>query len=172
MPTTASNTDNYTVQSGDSLSAIAAQNGTDWQTLYALNQDHLRSGNPDVIYAGEQLILPPKNNGTNSTVPRTLPADSAPQAAGNNYTTETQDGTIIVTRANGTPPGDPSEVEVSHDYINSTINTATSKPATDAISGDVAEVMLSFQNIQQSQKKLDGVTNQNALMVSKAQCKT
>ena len=44
----------YTVQRGDTLSGIAAQNGTDWQTLQAIN------GIPDanLIYPGQVLRLP------------------------------------------------------------------------------------------------------------------
>ncbi|WP_394621312.1 LysM peptidoglycan-binding domain-containing protein [Lentzea sp. JNUCC 0626] len=47
-------TGTYTVRSGDTLSEIAAQNGTTVAVLVALN----RISNPDRIYAGQQLVLP------------------------------------------------------------------------------------------------------------------
>ena len=44
----------YTVKSGDTLSAIASANGTDWQTLARING----ISNPDLIQAGQQIKLP------------------------------------------------------------------------------------------------------------------
>jgi LysM repeat protein/GH24 family phage-related lysozyme (muramidase) len=44
----------YTVQSGDTLSDIAAANGTDWQTLARING----ISNPDLIQPGQQIKLP------------------------------------------------------------------------------------------------------------------
>lgn len=47
----------YTVQSGDTLSGIAAQEGiSDWHTLYNENQSVVGS-NPDLIYPGQVLTL-------------------------------------------------------------------------------------------------------------------
>ena len=47
----------YTVQSGDTLGAIAAQHGTGggWQALYEMNRD--RISDPNLIYVGQQLVL-------------------------------------------------------------------------------------------------------------------
>ena len=44
---------NYTVRSGDTLSRIAARNGTSWQALYAQNRDVL--SNPNVLRVGQSL---------------------------------------------------------------------------------------------------------------------
>lgn len=44
----------YTVQSGDTLSGIAAQHGTSWQTLQQLNG----IADPNLIYPGQVLKLP------------------------------------------------------------------------------------------------------------------
>ena len=46
-----------TVKSGDSLSKIAAANGTTWQNLYELNKG-LIGGNPNLIRPGQELKLP------------------------------------------------------------------------------------------------------------------
>lgn len=48
----------YTVQSGDTLSSIAAEQGVTggWQALYDANRDTL--SDPDVIYAGRQIRIP------------------------------------------------------------------------------------------------------------------
>ena len=43
----------YTVRSGDTLSRIAARNGTSWQALYAQNRDVL--SNPNVLRVGQSL---------------------------------------------------------------------------------------------------------------------
>lgn len=46
-----------TVKSGDSLSKIAAANGTTWQKLYELNKDVV-GGNPNLIRPGQVLKMP------------------------------------------------------------------------------------------------------------------
>ena len=46
---------NYTVRSGDTLSRIAARNGTTWQALYAQNRDVL--SNPTVLRVGQSLTV-------------------------------------------------------------------------------------------------------------------
>lgn len=50
-------THTYTVQSGDTLTAIATAHHTTWQVLYALNKSVIGS-NPDNISVGEKLRLP------------------------------------------------------------------------------------------------------------------
>lgn len=47
----------YTVQPGDTLSGIAAANGTSWEAVYAANRSVIGS-DPDVLSAGDQLALP------------------------------------------------------------------------------------------------------------------
>ena len=51
--TVAINPITYTVQSGDTLSGIASRFGTDYQTLATINNIE----NPDLIYAGQVIIL-------------------------------------------------------------------------------------------------------------------
>lgn len=46
----------YTVRRGDTLSAIAARNGTTWQRLFAANKAVV-GGDPDVIVPGQRLVL-------------------------------------------------------------------------------------------------------------------
>lgn len=48
----------YQVAGGDSLSKIAAKYGLKWQDLWAANQSKLRSGNPNVIFPGEKIVIP------------------------------------------------------------------------------------------------------------------
>ncbi len=50
---------NYIVQAGDTLGKIAAAAGTDVQTIAQLNNIQ----NPDLIFAGQQLVLPPAADG-------------------------------------------------------------------------------------------------------------
>ena len=50
----------YTVKSGDSLSKIAKHvygNADKWHAIYEANKDKIK--NPDLIYPGEVLTLPP-----------------------------------------------------------------------------------------------------------------
>ena len=52
----------YTVQQGDTLTGIAVTaygNASQWQAIYQANRKALRSGNPDLIYPGETIFLPP-----------------------------------------------------------------------------------------------------------------
>ncbi|MFF9818787.1 transglycosylase family protein [Streptomyces sp. NPDC014006] len=46
----------YTVRQGDTLSAIAAHNGTSWQRIYAANKSVI-GGDPDLIEPGMRLAL-------------------------------------------------------------------------------------------------------------------
>lgn len=56
-PKHAATGETYTVQQGDTLSAIAAVRGLAWEALYATNQG-LIGGDPDQIYPGQTLRLP------------------------------------------------------------------------------------------------------------------
>lgn len=52
----------YVVKKDDTLSKISRSytgKVADWQELYNLNRSNLRSGNPDLIYPGEKLAIPP-----------------------------------------------------------------------------------------------------------------
>jgi LysM repeat protein len=72
----------YTVQPGDTLSSIARKfygNSADWQWIYDANKSAIR--NPDVIYAGQVLILPdhpdrPTAGTTSTSASTTLAASS------------------------------------------------------------------------------------------------
>jgi LysM repeat protein len=68
----------YTVQSGDTLSGIGARFGISWQALYAANRQVIGS-NPNLIFAGQVLTL---NGATSVPVqpeqPQTAPSDQAP----------------------------------------------------------------------------------------------
>jgi len=51
----------YTVKSGDTLSLIAAREYGDqtlWRRIWSANQTRLRSGDPEIIFPGETIIIP------------------------------------------------------------------------------------------------------------------
>lgn len=51
----------YTIVDGDTLSGIAATaygNGRQWRKIWKANQTTLRSGDPDLIFPGEVIIIP------------------------------------------------------------------------------------------------------------------
>lgn len=59
----------YTIVPGDTLSEISQRHGMTWQALWSYdggtgtpNSNRLRSGDPNLIYPGEQLLLPPGAN--------------------------------------------------------------------------------------------------------------
>ena len=66
---------NYTIKSGDTLSNIAKQYGTDWRTLYEANKDAI-GANPNLIRPGLTLTIP----GTDSPAPAPVQAAPAPTA--------------------------------------------------------------------------------------------
>lgn len=66
---------NYTIKSGDTLSNIAKQHGTDWRTLYEANKDAI-GANPNLIRPGLTLTIP----GTDSPAPAPVQAAPAPTA--------------------------------------------------------------------------------------------
>lgn len=48
----------YTVQSGDSLSKIAAHYGIKWQDIFEANKDQIKD--PDLIHPGQKFRIPGK----------------------------------------------------------------------------------------------------------------
>lgn len=48
----------YTVQSGDSLSKIAANYGIKWQDIFEANRDQIKD--PDLIHPGQKFRIPKK----------------------------------------------------------------------------------------------------------------
>jgi LysM repeat protein len=156
----------HTVQSGESLSAIAAKYGTDWQTLYALNKDHLRSGNPNVIYPGENLVLPGDSTNESGTTQQPIEANEP------NTVKERNQGTVVVSRPYGTEPGSSSEKVISDDSYDIEIKkVGTNKPASDAISGDVSALENARQQMQIAQDAQNNVANENKLLVKQLEAK-
>ena len=79
----------YQVLGGDSLSKIAAQYGLKWQDLWAANQGRLKSGNPNLIYPGEKVIIPGKTPANPSSLtPARDDVVTAPSASSNVPTAE------------------------------------------------------------------------------------
>jgi L-Lysine epsilon oxidase N-terminal/L-lysine epsilon oxidase C-terminal domain/LysM domain len=81
----------YTIVKDDWLSKIAPRYGMTWQQLYAYkgdtdipNSKRLRSGNPDLIYVGEQILVP-------ASKPSPAPAP-APAPAGDGESELTPEG--------------------------------------------------------------------------------
>ena len=72
--------DTYTVQTGDSLSAIGAKLGLDWREIAALNG----ITSPYVIYTGQVLKLPGSSSGGETPAPDPTPS-------GDTYTVQTGD---------------------------------------------------------------------------------
>jgi LysM repeat protein len=69
---------NYTIKSGDTLSNIAKQHGTDWRTLYEANKDAI-GANPNLIRPGLTLTIP----GTDAPAPApTAPASGVAPVSG------------------------------------------------------------------------------------------
>ena len=72
--------DTYTVETGDSLSAIGAKLGLDWREIAALNG----ITSPYVIYTGQVLKLPGSSSGGETPTPDPTPS-------GDTYTVQTGD---------------------------------------------------------------------------------
>lgn len=95
--TTGSNA--YTVVSGDTLSAIAQRNGTDYQTLAKLNG----IDNPNLIHAGQSIKLPAGASSTDSAspyVPTSVPTPTG--TTRNAYTVVSGDTLSAIAQRNGT----------------------------------------------------------------------
>lgn len=84
----------YSVRSGDTLSSIAAQHGTTWQTLAELN--HL--SNPNLIHAGQVLTLP-AGSADSPTQPSSPTHMDAPSLPGGTYDGSTPAPGTTSTRA-------------------------------------------------------------------------
>ena len=96
--------DIYTVVSGDWLSKIAARYGMTWPQLWHYdggtgipNSSRLRSGDPDLIYPGEEIV-----------VPHTGPAP--PEEAQPTITVSTSSLTFVATESGGNPDSQSLEV--------------------------------------------------------------
>jgi len=76
----------YTIAKGDTLSKIGKAFGVAWKDIYEKNKANLKSGNPNMIYAGEKLIIPGEDAGTTTTTTTTTVPEKA-TATGINVTT-------------------------------------------------------------------------------------
>jgi LysM repeat protein len=76
-PATAVGAGTYTVQRGDTLSAIATTYGTTVQAIVAANPGL----NPSVLQVGQQLVLPGSTQGAAAPITAGSPATSTPSAA-------------------------------------------------------------------------------------------
>ena len=66
---------NYTVQTGDSLWAIAVRaygNGADWPTIYEANKAEI-GNNPNLIYPGQVFHIPPATTHPSNPTPPSKP---------------------------------------------------------------------------------------------------
>jgi len=84
---------NYTVKSGDSLSAIAAAHGVSLQALEAANP---QITNPNLIYAGQTIKIPGSGGGSAAA-----PASTGSSSAGSNYTVKSGDSLSGIAAAHG-----------------------------------------------------------------------
>jgi LysM repeat protein len=81
----------YTAQAGDTLYTIAQRyygQGEYWRELYQANQSKI--SNPDVIYAGQVLTIPQRNEAVTASYPSTSYPSSAATAAAPQGGTGTQ----------------------------------------------------------------------------------
>ncbi len=83
----------YVVTSGDTLSGIAAANGTTWQKLFAANRNVL--SNPGVLRIGQRIVI------SGGAAPAAAPAPAA-RPTGATYTVRSGDTLSRIAAANGT----------------------------------------------------------------------
>lgn len=119
---------NYTIKSGDTLSALAKNNKTTVAELLRLNPS---IQNPNLIYAGKSLVLP----GAQSSLPvpqaKTMPdysqVSDIPQATAIINQNQQQDAQTAT--PSDTPPEKKSYTELNS-LLNEIVGTTTQKPAT------------------------------------------
>lgn len=86
-----------TVESGDSLSTIAAGNNTTWQRIYDANTS---ISNPDLIYPGETLVIP---GASEQLADRALPTPPAIETTSTTSSSASQVATPAVAMETSTP---------------------------------------------------------------------
>jgi len=98
---TVSSSGSYTVQSGDTLSSIAASLGTSWQALWNLNKDIV--SNPNVIQVGQQL----KTSGSAPSTARSTsrPSTGSASSSGKSYTVRSGDSLYKIAGNQGVSGG-------------------------------------------------------------------
>ena len=60
-------TKTYTIAKGEYLSKIAKAFGVDWKKMYEANKSNLKSGDPNLVYVGEKLIISDAEGSLTST---------------------------------------------------------------------------------------------------------
>jgi hypothetical protein len=74
-----------------------------WDRVKAVNQGRLESGDPDVIEAGEKIVLPPVPTAGAGPAPATRERTSQPAAAGDSLWTIARDHLAAVGKGAGEP---------------------------------------------------------------------
>ena len=59
-------TNTYTIAQGDYLSKIAKAFGVDWKKMYEENKAKLKSGDPNLVYVGEKVVINGSSVSTNA----------------------------------------------------------------------------------------------------------
>lgn len=86
----------YTIQSGDSLSAVAGRFGTTVDAIMKANE----LTDPNVIFVGQRLIIPVGNSGNSAAPAENAPATTAPLTNGEGLVIRIVDGAgALVTEA-------------------------------------------------------------------------
>ena len=60
-------TNTYTIAKGDYLSKIAKAFGVDWKKMYEENKSNLKSGDPNLVYPGEKVVISGSSVSTETT---------------------------------------------------------------------------------------------------------
>jgi LysM repeat protein len=64
-------TKTYTIAKGEYLSKIAKAFGVDWKKMYEANKSTLKSGDPNLVYVGEKLVINDFGGSSSSTTEST-----------------------------------------------------------------------------------------------------
>lgn len=97
-------TNTYTIDKGDYLSKIAKAFGVDWKKMYDENKSTLKSGDPNLVYPGEKVIINGTSFGTGSNGTTTTTTTVAPGTT--TTTTTVAAGTTTTTTTLSNIPGD------------------------------------------------------------------
>lgn len=118
----------YTIVSGDWLSKIAQRYGMTWLELWnydggtgLANKHRLRSGDPDLIYPGEVIVVPYTGGPTTTTKPDLIVSPTSL--------------TFTATAGAADPPAQPLQIASSGDVVNWTAASSESWATLDATSG-------------------------------------
>jgi LysM repeat protein len=73
-------TNTYTIAKGDYLSKIAKAFGVDWKKMYEDNKSTLKSGDPNLVYPGEKVVITGSSVSTETTSTTTTSTTASPNA--------------------------------------------------------------------------------------------